>query len=188
MERARTVLKWDTRSEPVKIGILLLIVVGGTLGGYGLFMIAMGTTSPLVVVTSESMLPNLEVGDLLILQGRGDGQINVGDIIVFQDSQWHTDGPVVHRVTQIEEIDGVYHYTTKGDNNVHEDPYTRTQDEIVGVQVVRIPWVGHISLFLKTNEGKVFMVFVFILILVIPELVCKDDKEPEQEETPEASS
>ncbi|MHA1959495.1 MAG: signal peptidase I [Candidatus Thorarchaeota archaeon] len=181
MERARRTLKWNQRSELVKLVILLGIVVGATLGGYGLFMMAMGTTSPLVVVTSESMIPNLERGDLLVLQAKPADQIFIGDIIVFQDTEWHTDGPVVHRVISVTENNGTYTYETRGDANSHQDPDSRRYDEVVGVVVFRVPLVGHVSLFLRTTEGLIFMAILFVVILVLPEFVCKDDETASEE-------
>jgi signal peptidase len=191
MERARSALKWNQRSEHVKLVILLGIVVGATLGGYGLFMVGMGTTSPLVVVTSESMVPNLERGDLLVLQAKPAEQIFVGDIIVFLDTEWHTNGPVVHRVISVTENNGTYTYETRGDANSHQDPDNRRYDEVVGVVVFRVPLIGHVSLFLRTTEGIIFMAILFILILIVPEFVCKDDEtasgEDEQSPSEEAS-
>lgn len=181
MQRIKSKLKWGTRPEWLKAVITLSIVVGVTFGGYGLFMLAMGTSSPLVVVTSYSMVPTLDRGDLLVLQARPPDQIKVGDIIVFQDSEWQTSAPVVHRVIDIEVINGTYHYYTKGDANTHPDPYDRTYDEIIGVVVFKIPYVGHVSLFLKTTTGMITVVLIFIAILVIPEILCKDEEEEKSE-------
>jgi len=187
MEKVRQKLKWNERSEWTKTAFLLVIVVGGTLGGYGLFMVAMGTTSPLVVVTSESMETTLYRGDLLILQARAAEDIHLLDIVVYQDSVWHVDGPIVHRVVEIEIINGTYYYYTKGDNNDMRDPGERTYDEIIGVVVGRIPAIGNVSLFLRTPEGFAIIIILFIVILVVPEFVCsKEDKEkPSSEVTPE---
>lgn len=181
MEKARNYLKWNQRSEMAKTVFLLTIVVFGTLGGYGVFMIAMGTTSPIVVVTSGSMEPTIYRGDLLIIQARAAEDIHLFDIVVYQDTTYHTDGPIVHRVIEIEIIDGEYYYTTKGDNNAVQDPGVRTHDEIVGVVVLTIPWLGNVSLALRSEFGMVFIVIIFIAIIIVPELVCKDD---EEEETP----
>ncbi|UCE11222.1 MAG: signal peptidase I [Candidatus Thorarchaeota archaeon] len=182
MERARKAMKWDKRSEHVKLVFMLGIVIGATLGGYGLFMVAMGTTSPLVVVTSESMVPTLEKGDMLVLQAKPPDQIFVGDIIVFQDTEWHTDGPVVHRVISVTVENGTYSYETKGDANTHQDPDNRRYDEVIGVVIFRVPFIGHVSLFLRTTEGIIFMVILFVVILVLPEFVCKDDETTSEEE------
>ncbi len=185
MEKARNYLKWNQRSEIVKTVFLLTIVVLGTLGGYGIFMIAMGTTSPIVVVTSGSMEPTIYRGDLLIIQTRAAEDILLFDIVVYQDTTYHTEGPIVHRVVEIEIINGTYYYTTKGDNNSIVDYGVRTHDEIVGVVVSQIPWLGNISLALRSEFGIVFIVLIFIAIIIVPELVCKDDKE---EETPSLES
>ncbi len=168
MEAVRQFLRWEERSELQKSLFILLVVAGVTLGGYGVFMLSMGTTTPMVVVTSESMVPVLQPGDLLVLQGRAPEQIHVGDIIVFQDNEWSTDAPIVHRVVEIEVIDGTYHFRTKGDANALPDPGTRTPDEIVGVVVARVPWVGNISMFLKTPLGIAVIVGLFLLILFVP--------------------
>jgi len=149
----------------------------------------MGTNSPLVVVTSESMEPTLYRGDLLILQAKLPEDIHLLDIVVYQDSSWHTDGPIVHRVIEIQEDNGTYYYITKGDNNAMQDPGERTYDEIVGVVVTTIPWLGNVSLFLRTSVGFVTMIAVFFVILIVPEFACKDEKdEPAPEsETPDTS-
>ena len=187
MERMRQRLKWDQRTELVKTVFLFAIVIGGTLAGYGVFMLGMGTTTPLVVVTSESMVPTLEVNDLLVLQGRAPEDIAVNDIVVFH-AGWYADAPIVHRVVSIEEVNGTFRYYTRGDNNPSLDFGYRTYEDIVGVLVWRIPQVGGISLFLRTWPGMIFMAAVFIAILIVPEFVCKDKEEEKPQELIESSS
>ena len=187
MERMRQRLKWDQRTELVKTVFLFAIVIGGTLAGYGVFMLGMGTTTPLVVVTSESMVPTLEVNDLLVLQGRAPEDIAVNDIVVFH-AGWYADAPIVHRVVSIEEVNGTYRYYTRGDNNPSLDFGYRTYEDIVGVLVWRIPQVGGISLFLRTWPGMIFMAAVFIAILIVPEFVCKDKEEEKPQELIESSA
>jgi signal peptidase len=179
MERIRQTLKWDDRSELAKTIFLLVIVVVSTLGGYGLFMAAMGTTTPLVVVTSGSMIPTLERGDLLVLQGRAEEDIAIGDIVVYTAPGY--DAPIVHRVVRIEEVDGEIRYFTQGDNNDYVDSGYRTYKDIVGVQVLRIPYLGHVSLFLKTTTGTVIAVILILLLLIVPEFVCKEEDEEKEE-------
>ena len=185
MQRIKSTLKWDSRSETVKTGIVILLIIGGTLGGYGLFMVGMGTTTPLVVVTSGSMIPALQVGDLLVLRGIPEDQLQVGNIIVFKDNDPHfqTDNPIVHRIISIENVDGELRFYTKGDANASQDPGYRTYDEIIGVMVADIPYIGSVSMFLKTPEGIALIIILFIVILVVPEFVCKDDDEAKEEST-----
>lgn len=179
-------MKWSQRSESVKTIIVLVIVVIATLGGYGLFMVAMRTTSPLVVVTTESMVPALQVGDLLVLEGRGAEDIHVGDIIVYED-EWYTSAPIVHRVVEIQIVNDVYYFFTRGDANHANDMGNRTIEEIVGVMVLRIPNLGHVSIFLRSPPGLVFIAAVFVAIIVIPEIACKGveaGNEPKMDQVP----
>ena len=158
---------------------VLAIVVVATMGGYGLFMLGMRTSSPLVVVTSESMITALYPGDLLVLQGRAAEDISVGNIVVYEDD-WYTDAPIVHRVVEIQEVGGTYYFFTRGDANHANDIGNRTIDEIVGVVVYRIPNLGHVSIFLRSPPGYLFIALVFIAIIILPELVCKRKGEDEE--------
>jgi signal peptidase len=175
MEKARKTLKWNQRSELTKTLFVIAIIVGVTLGGYGAFTVAMGTSSPLVVVESESMLPTLQVGHLLVLQARAPDQIHVGDIIVF-DASYH-DKPIVHRVVEIVNVTGELHYYTQGDNNDLRDPMYRVYSDIIGVMVLAIPYVGNITLFLHQPYGFALVLVLFIALLILPELFTKDDEE-----------
>ncbi len=164
----------------------MLLVVGITIGGYGIFTVAMGTSSPLVVVTSDSMLPTLERGYLLVLQSRPPEMIHVGDIIVY-NAEWHTEAPVVHRVIQIENVSGEYRYYTQGDNNDAPDQYYRTYEDIVGVMVLAIPWIGNITLFLQREGVLPVILVILIILMILPEFFSKDDNE-KHESVAESSS
>ncbi len=176
MERARRAMGWERRSEVQKTVIVLAFVVLLTIGGYGVFMVGMGTATPLVVVTSDSMVPALLRGDLLVLQGRAAESIQIGDIVVYEDD-WYTGAPVVHRVVAIEIVGDVYYFFTRGDANPMNDPGNRTIEEIVGVMVLRIPYLGSVSMFLRTPAGIGVIALIFIAIIILPEVVCKDDEE-----------
>ncbi len=188
MERARQTLKWNQRSELTQTLFVIALVVGMTLGGYGLFTVSMGTSNPLVVVESESMLPTLEVGHLLVLQARAPEQIQVGDIIVF-DASYHNK-PIVHRIVEIEnvtiEIENVttseLHYYTEGDNNDLRDPGYRVHEDIIGVVVLAVPYVGHVTLFLHEPYGFAIVVVLFLALLILPEFFMKDEEEDEDTE------
>ncbi len=163
-------LRWKERSESFQTVVILLLVASCTLGGYGILCLAMGTPTPIAVVTSESMETALYKGDLLILQARAPEDIQIDDIIVFQDKTWSPTERIVHRVVDIQEINGTLYYYTKGDHNPSPDDQERTYDEIIGVVVVRIPFIGYVSLFLRDNL-LIVLLMVIIVILVIPELI-----------------
>lgn len=166
----RKILRWNERSETWKMFVSLAIVVLVTLSGYTMFALAMGSSTPLVVVTSGSMEQTLYRGDLLAIQKRPENQIAIDDIIVFR-ADWHPESPIVHRVVEIyEDENNGRLFETKGDNNYAEDEGNRTIDDILGVVIFTIPLVGHLSLFLQTDEGKIIALTFFVLLLTIPEI------------------
>lgn len=146
----------------------VILVVFITLSGYVVFALAMGTSTPLVVVTSGSMQPALHRGDLLVIQARSEDQINVDDIVVY-NADW-LDTPIVHRVIEIiEDTDDERLFKTKGDYNYNNDSGYRVIDDIIGVVILTIPFVGHISLFIQTIEGKIIVFAIILLLVVGPE-------------------
>ncbi|RLI58244.1 MAG: signal peptidase I [Candidatus Thorarchaeota archaeon] len=183
MEKLRDTLGWNTRSDFEKTLIVIVAVVGITIGSFGVFTIAMGTSSPLVVVTSDSMHPTLEVGHLLVLQAHAPEDIHVGDIIVY-NADWHPEAPIVHRVIQIEQVGGEYRYYTKGDNNVPRDRYYRTYEDIVGVVVFAIPYVGYITLFLHEPIGFFTVLAILIVFLFVPEILDRGKEGEDEDQSP----
>ena len=169
----RAKLRWDERSEIWETLFSLVVILTITLSGYTSLMLTMGTTSPLVVVTSESMKPTLERGDLLVLQARPEENISLGDIIVFW-MDWYPDSPIVHRVVEIlKDQDGGRRFVTKGDNNPSNDIGERTIEDLLGVVVLRISLIGHVSLFLQSTVGFLTFVIVIIELFILSELFDK---------------
>jgi signal peptidase len=183
MERARQVLNWEQRSELAKTGFVIVIIIGATLGGFGVFSLAMGTSSPLVVVESTSMIPVLNIGDLLVLKVYAPQDISIGDIVVY-NANWH-DKPIVHQVVEIQIVDGVYHYYTKGVNNTMQDPGYRLYEDIVGVVIFVIPLIGYVTLFLHTTAGFATVVIILAALILLPEVLFKEEKEVHGDNPPE---
>lgn len=129
------------KNEWVKTGILLAILLIAFFSIWFGIRFALATDYPLLAVASGSMIPTLNVGTLIIVQGVSNataiythlaivdpqtGKITGGgDIIVFHT--YVPGGPnlrpgspdelIVHRAINKTEIDGVWYFTTKGDAN-----------------------------------------------------------------------
>ncbi|MBP5784078.1 MAG: signal peptidase I, partial [Methanobrevibacter sp.] len=79
--------------------------------------------------------------------------IKVGDIVVY-NAAWH-EGPVIHRVINIAEINGSTVFEIKGDNNDVSDPYWVTKSQIKSRvltfdgQPIIIPKIGYISIWIR---------------------------------------
>ena len=132
----------------------------------------------------------LHIGDLLVLQGVNPKDYNTdypnSDIIVFHEAS-NPESLIVHRIVTAEEINGTLYFHTKGDSNSPiKWPNTPSpayyegwlvspsqgvsQDQVVGKVIMRIPWVGHIMLLMRTPLGLV-TVAVLLALLIIVEFV-----------------
>jgi hypothetical protein len=59
---------------------------------------------------------------------------------------------------------------TKGDNNPVQDPWIVTGDEVKGIVIFRIPFLGYISLiFQKTPQLYLAFIILILIILFIPQ-------------------
>ena len=123
--------------------IYAVIVIALVVGIPWTMSVVLGTSSPMAVITSNSMWPNLTRGDLVFLTGVQKDQLAVGDVIAFYDSS----GITIHRVAEIK-ADSII---TKGDANaVNDKPIT--YERIIGKAVpfgsgiARIPWLGQITI------------------------------------------
>jgi signal peptidase I len=81
----------------------------------------------------------MEIGDIIILTTRGE--INLGDIIVFEAGEKR---PVIHRVIGIKEENNKKIYSTKGDANPSQLSFEMSisEDKVIGKAVGKIPRLG----------------------------------------------
>lgn len=121
--------------------ILIIGIVGLTVIFFG-GLLPMEPTS----IATGSMEPELSIGDMVIVSELEKGNIKTGDIIKF-----HKDGKyVIHRVDEIDKIEGKTIYFTKGDANNCRDLGYITDDDISGKIVFKIPWIGNFTLWLHS--------------------------------------
>ena len=106
-----------------------------------------------LVIATESMTGELDRGDAVIFEQYDDQVIEEGQVIVFKKGQTRT----VHRVVDIERVNGVTRYYTKGDMNDSLDQGYITDSDIVGTAELKIPYVGFPTLWLRELfSGKLF--------------------------------
>ena len=106
--------------------------------------------TPLGVVTSGSMSPTLNVGDLIVIAK--DANVRRGDIIVFcppaEDAQR---SPVVHRVVEVLSVEGGRAFRTRGDANQHVDPWLIREGRVLGKVVFKVPLLGYPVLYMRNS-------------------------------------
>jgi len=115
---------------------------------------------------SNSMLPTLKAGDIVITQPIDPTSIKVGDIITYGSP---IDGKVVtHRVVEIRGHSRLL-FQTKGDANEDPDPYAVPPENIVGKVWFHIPLFGYVAQFLKRPLVLLLCVTIPGLIIIILE-------------------
>jgi signal peptidase I len=153
----------------------------------------------------------LHVGDLIIVQGIDPKNIQTaygtGDIIVFhkpKTSEGASDELIVHRAVANETnpANGLVYFETKGDGNSGPDAFDydyRGEDYawhnkiseklVVGKVLLRVPWVGHVALFMHNNVSGMFVIVLLLIVLIVIEFVIPEvtRKKPEAGKTEEAA-
>ena len=102
-------------------------------------------------VLTESMSPNYNVGDVVIVHIEEADTISVGDVITFNPSS-DSEAYLTHRVTEKVpnyENSGVTCFKTKGDANSDEDGFLIDERRIVGKVTAGIPKLGYVIRFVQ---------------------------------------
>lgn len=99
----------------------------------------------LLVVGSESMTGTLNKGDAIIFERYDDQLIEEGQVIVFN----YDDIQTIHRVVDIQKVNGEYRYYTKGDANNRNDDGYRTIEDISSLVKLRVKYIGFPTLWVR---------------------------------------
>ena len=126
--------------------------------------------TPMIVLT-DSMVPEIYGGDLVICTDIEAEDVEVGDIISFFDPMSTKGTVVTHRVIEIIDQDGKLYFKTKGDANNSEDYKAVPEDSLVGEYQVRIPKVGNVLMFMQTTLGLIVCIGVPLVALITYELL-----------------
>jgi signal peptidase len=146
---------------------IIIVVIGIAIIWMGL-RVAFGTENPFYVVSSGSMIPNLNIFDVIVVQGHVNfDQLKVGDIIVFNRPDGH-DKVIVHRVAEIVNKDPVV-IRTKGDANPGSIPGTDfpiTKGDYIGKVVYVIPQIGYVTRILTPPINYIIIAVIVGIMLV----------------------
>lgn len=155
------------RQNPtVRVGLIIALLFVATYGSVEVLRLGLRTESPLMVVSSESMVPTLNVGDIILVSGIDPHQVTVGTIIIFHSPN-NYDMPIVHRVIEIINEGNSIFFRTKGDHNPGPDGWRVPAPNLMGVYVAKLPYVGILSLQLRGPLGITLIVLLVALIIVI---------------------
>jgi len=150
----------------LRVIVLIAVLFAATYGSVAAMKIVFHTESPLMVVSSGSMIPVLNVGDIILVRGADPASVTVGTIIIFH-SPYDYATPIVHRVIVIDHEDGQIFFETKGDNNAVPDGWRVPAANLMGVYVAKLPYVGLLSLELRGPLGIILIVLLVLLIVAV---------------------
>ena len=144
-----------------------------TLFGYRIFVVATG-----------SMVPEYEVGDVLVSKEVDPATIQVGDDIVYQGKEGSfKDKIVTHQVIMIEKENDNYRIQTKGIANTKADPEI-TQNEVIGKVIYKMGVLSLLQRAMSNNYIFYFVVFVPIVLLTFRQVLKSrlDDEDDDEDE------
>ena len=146
---------------------IAIIVIGVVLIWFAVKVI-FNVDNPFYVVSSGSMIPVLNVGDILIVKdGNTFNSLKVGDIIVFNRPQGG-DRVIVHRIIEISDRFGEKVIVTKGDANDGIIPGTDfpiREKDYIGTVAYTVPKVGLVLKYLNPPVNYIIIVGIIGVLI-----------------------
>lgn len=105
----------------------------------------------MLVIATESMTGTINKGDAVIFEAYDEQKISEGQVIIYEREGIQ----IVHRVIEMEQVNGETRYYTKGDSNQQVDKGYVTEKEIVGISKFRIMYIGYPTIWLRDIFTKV---------------------------------
>ncbi len=143
-----------------------------------------GTANPFYVVSSGSMIPALEIYDVIVVEGNTPfDDVKKGDIIVFYSPKLYEQGKervIVHRVS-LEMGEDPKIVRTKGDANpssIAGTDYPITEKEYLGKVEYVVPQVGYITQILQPPINYI-IIAVIIGVMIVKHFAGKEKKKTE---------
>ncbi|MDW0149644.1 MAG: signal peptidase I [Nitrososphaeraceae archaeon] len=146
---------------------IAIIVIGVVLIWFAV-KVVFNVDNPFYVVSSGSMIPVLNVGDILIVKdGNTFNSLKVGDIIVFNRPQGG-DRVIVHRIIEVNDRFGEKVIVTKGDANDGIIPGTDfpiREKDYIGSVAYTVPKVGLVLKYLNPPVNYIIIAGIIGILI-----------------------
>ena len=121
------------------------------------------------VVLSGSMLPEIQIKDVVVTKKIPEDELEIGDIITFISPDPRFGGiSVTHRIIDkyYDDTAGIYTYKTQGDANNVADSVPVPNANILGKVILKIPKLGYIQDVLSSKGGLIILVLIPCLTIL----------------------
>ena len=121
------------------------------------------------VVLSGSMIPAIQIKDIVVTKKIPEEKLQIGDIITFISPDPRFGGiSVTHRIIEklYDESKGIYTYKTQGDANNVADTVPVPNDNILGKVILKIPKLGYLQELLSSKGGLIIVVLLPCLAIL----------------------
>lgn len=126
------------------------------------------------VVLTGSMLPEIQVNDVVITKKVDASELKERDIITFASADSRFRGTIItHRIIKKNpptETEG-YTFQTRGDNNNVADNALVPESNIYGKVILKIPKLGYLQEFLATDGGWIVVILIPCLTVMSYDIV-----------------
>ncbi|QEE16530.1 signal peptidase I [Promethearchaeum syntrophicum] len=199
MKKPKKTIAKKQKKEAFTTLLLIVMAIGGTFAFIGILKVSLKTENPLVVVISDSMEPTIDIGDMLVIQGKNPAEIENGTIILYDSRDlwpnFYVPEPIVHRVVEryYNNSDEKWYFITLGDNNDDTDPpdgpfgdeIPVPEDRVIGTVKLIIPKIGKIKMMLDEANDEVpglttiilFGLSILLILSIMWDLTHPEEKE-----------
>ena len=126
----------------------------------------------LYTIISPSMVPNINVYDVVFDMKVNANEIKQGDVITFISTSSLSEGATItHRVVDIIETDSGRKFRTKGDNNLVADTSLVDESHLIGKVLFKIPALGRVQFLLQSKGGLLFALLIPAVGVVIYDIL-----------------
>lgn len=126
------------------------------------------------VVLTGSMLPEIQVYDVVVTKKVDPSNLEVGDVITFASADTRFLNTIItHRIIKKEYDNKTksYSFQTQGDNNNVADSALVPQNNIFGKVILKIPKLGYLQEFLASDGGWIIVILIPCLTVVSYDVV-----------------
>lgn len=145
-----------------------------------------------MAVQTGSMTPEYPVGSVIIIKETDPSKLSKNDVITFYSSHPQLNDMIVtHRIVDvIDDGDGTYSFTTKGDANTINDEYPAEGEKVIGKVLAKSSLMQKL-VNLRQNPATFFVLILLPMCVIIAYEVFtiykkstteKDDKASDNEE------